>query len=59
MKKMMPDMKMMPEAMEPGVTPHQMVEAMLQGWEDKYGQMPNVETISMDREPIAPRLPAR
>jgi len=51
MMKMMPDMKMMPESMEPGATPTKMVEAMLAGWQRKYGDLPDVEPISMETEP--------
>jgi hypothetical protein len=51
MKKMMPDMKMMPESMEPGATPAKMIDMMMKGWQDKYGSMKEVEPISMETEP--------
>lgn len=51
MMKLMPGMKMMPEAMEAGKTPTMMVEAMLKGWRDKYGMMPDIEPYSMQTEP--------
>ena len=51
MMAMMPGMKMMPGAMEPGKTPQMMVDAMLAGWERKYGSMPDVAPMPMDREP--------
>jgi hypothetical protein len=51
LKQMMPDMQMMPESMEPGATPTRMIEAMLQGWREKYGDMPDVAPMPMDTEP--------
>lgn len=54
MKAMMPQMKMIPESMEPGKTPQMMIDAMLKGWQEKHGSMPDVEPISMEREPAAP-----
>jgi len=51
MMKMMPDMKMMPEAMQPGKTPQMMVDMMLKGWQEKYGTMPDIESYPMNREP--------
>jgi len=50
--KIMPDMKMMPDAMEPGKTPKMMVETMLKGWNEKHGNMPDIEALDMSREPI-------
>ncbi len=58
MMQMMPQMKMMPGAMEPGQTPQMMVDAMLQGWRAKYGNMPDIAPYDMSREPTAPPLPA-
>jgi hypothetical protein len=52
MVKMMPDMKMMPDAMEPGKTPKMMVDAMLKGWEEKYASMPDIEGWNMEQEPV-------
>lgn len=51
LKTLMPAMKMMPDAMEPGATPTPMIETMLQGWQKKYADMPDVEPMSMDLEP--------
>jgi hypothetical protein len=56
MKSLMPEMKMMPESMEPGATPSKMIEAMLKGWENKYGNLPDVQAISMENEPSLPPL---
>lgn len=56
MMAMMPDMKMMPEAMEPGQTPTMMVDMMLKGWQEKYGNLPDIEPISMDSDPTPPPL---
>uniref|UniRef100_C6E1C5 Uncharacterized protein n=1 Tax=Geobacter sp. (strain M21) TaxID=443144 RepID=C6E1C5_GEOSM len=54
MKALMPQMKMSPESMEPGKTPQMMVDAMLKGWQEKYGSLPDVTPISMEREPQTP-----
>jgi hypothetical protein len=51
LKTIMPQMKMMPESMEPGKTPHKIIDAMLKGWQEKYGKMPDVEPLSMGQEP--------
>ena len=51
MMAMMPGMKMMPGSMEPGKTPQMMVDAMLKGWEKKYGNLPDIAPLPMDREP--------
>jgi len=59
MMAVMPDMKMMPEAMEPGATPQMMIDAMLQGWREKHGNMPDAEPVPMDAEPVLPALRAR
>ncbi|MBV6622617.1 MAG: hypothetical protein KI793_06650 [Rivularia sp. (in: Bacteria)] len=53
MKVLMPNMKMSPEAMEPGKINSMMVETMLKGWQEKYGNLPDIESISMDTEPSA------
>ena len=57
MMKMMPDMKMDPETTQPGKSSAKMVEMMLDGWRKKYGNLPDVEPISMQQEPTAPPLP--
>ncbi|WP_027366854.1 hypothetical protein [Desulfocurvibacter africanus] len=54
MKAMMPNMNMSPEAMRPGGEPTKMSQAMLQGWQRKYGDMPDVQPISMNTEPTPP-----
>jgi hypothetical protein len=59
MMKLMANMHMMPESMEPGTTPTMMIEAMLKGWRDKYGSIPDIAPMPMDKEPVAPPLPAR
>ena len=51
MRKLMPDMKMMPGGMEPGQTPEMMRDAMLKGWQDKHGNMPDVAPMPMNVEP--------
>ena len=55
LKDVMPQMKMMPESMEPGKTPQKMIDAMLKGWQEKYGGMPDVEAMPMGQEPQPPR----
>ncbi len=57
MMAVMPDMKMMPESMEPGATPRMMIDAMLRGWREKHGDMPEVEPMPMNAEPVLPPLP--
>ncbi len=54
MMALMPDMRMMPGAMEPGQTPQMMIDAMLRGYEEKYGGMPDVAPYPMDTEPTPP-----
>lgn len=54
MKAMMPEMKMSPESMEPGKTPQKMIDAMLKGWQEKYGNLPDIEPMPMGMEPTAP-----
>ncbi len=55
LKKVMPGMQMSPESMEPGKTPQKMIDAMMKGWREKYGAMPDIPPMPMDREPAAPR----
>jgi len=52
MKKIVPDMKTMPAAIEPGETPQMMVETMLEGWRRKYGDMPDIAPVGMSAEPM-------
>ncbi|HBG25491.1 MAG: hypothetical protein A2Y10_14600 [Planctomycetes bacterium GWF2_41_51] len=54
MKKVMPNMKMDEKSMSPGATPQKMIDAMLQGWHEKYGNLPDVEPIDMQNEPSLP-----
>ncbi|HYG34301.1 MAG TPA: hypothetical protein VEC99_05930 [Clostridia bacterium] len=51
MMQMMPDMKMDPEGMKPGKPARKMIEAMLEGWRKKYGDMPDIEPWPMADEP--------
>ena len=51
MMTVMPDMKMDPESMKPGVTPVMMRDAMLKGWQQKYGDMPDIEPLDMSNPP--------
>lgn len=53
MKAIMPNMSMSPEAMQPGVAPQMMTEAMLKGWQEKYGNLPDIEGQTMGQEPNA------
>lgn len=58
MKQLMPDMRMDPESMKPGVAPQRMIDAMLAGWREKYADMPEAPPIDMSREPDLPPVPA-
>lgn len=51
--KIYPQMHMMPGTMEPGEVSPMMVEAMLKGWRKKYGGLPDIPPLPMDREPSA------
>ncbi|MDJ0800500.1 MAG: hypothetical protein QNJ51_27445 [Calothrix sp. MO_167.B12] len=53
MKVLMPNMKMSPSAMQPGKINPMMVKMMLKGWQEKYGNLPDIEPISMEQEPSA------
>ena len=48
---LVPDMQMMPGGMEPGKTPEMMRDAMLKGWQQKHGNMPDVAPLPMNVEP--------
>lgn len=54
MMAMMPNMKMMPETMTPGATPQMMTEMMMQGWQMKHAQMPDIPPMDMSKEPPPP-----
>lgn len=56
MMRLMPDMKMDPEGMKPGKVSQKMVDAMLQGWEEKYEKLPDIEPIDTSQDPVAPAL---
>lgn len=49
--KIAPGMKMMPGSMEPGATPEEMVKMMLDGWQKRYANMPDVEPLPMKTDP--------
>lgn len=52
MMKLMPNMKMDSETMKPGKVSAKMVEMMLKGWRDKYGNIPDVDGIDMSEDPV-------
>jgi len=54
--KVVPGMKMDPTGMKPGATPKMMVDAMLKGWQEKHGAMPDAEPITMEVDPALPPL---
>lgn len=51
MMQVMPNMTMAPEAMAPGQINPKMIDAMLAGWQAKYGNRPDVPPMPMDPEP--------
>ncbi len=57
MKKMMPHMQMTPETMAPGAAPQKMIDAMLAGWQSKWGGISDVEPWPMNSEPEMPPFP--
>jgi hypothetical protein len=59
MQKMMRDMQVMPEAMAPGATPQKMIDAMMDGWRNKWGGLPDVAPWPMQDEPKMPPFPER
>ena len=59
--KVAPDMKMTPEmqaSMAAGVAPQAMIDAMLAGWREKHGDMPDAPGIDMSSDPALPPLSA-
>ena len=58
MMKLMPDMKMDPKTMQAGEASQRMVDTMLEGWREKYGDLPELEGIEMSQDPAAPALTA-
>ena len=51
MMKLMPNMQMAHDGMKPGKINPVMINAMLEGWQQKYGNLPDVEPMPMDVEP--------
>lgn len=51
LKKVAPGMKSMPGSMEPGVAPEEMIALMLDGWQKKYGSMPDAPPLPMNSDP--------
>lgn len=51
MMKLMPNMQMSHDGMKPGKTNPAMIVAMLEGWQQKYGSLPDLEFMPMDVEP--------
>jgi hypothetical protein len=49
-REIMPDM-MMPGMDQPGSVSPVMVQAMIDGWVEKYGSLPDIAPMPMDREP--------
>ena len=56
MMQIMPNMQHSPAGMEAGKINPVMIEAMLRGWQDKYGNLPDIEPISMEQEPSAKHI---
>lgn len=58
--KVVPDMKMTPDMIAPGVTPTMMTSMMVKDWQDKYASIPDIAPLPMnDGGPMAvPPLPA-
>ena len=52
-----PRMKMMPENMRAGKTPQMMVDAMLAGYAEKHGSLPDIAPYPMRGEPSAQPAP--
>lgn len=55
--KIVPGLKMDPAGMQPGNSPGPMIRAMLEGWQRKYGDMPDAPGIEMSSEPDLPPMP--
>lgn len=51
MMELMPQMQMNHEGIKPGNINPVMVEAMLKGWQQKYGNLPDVDPMPMSDEP--------
>lgn len=54
-----PNMKMMPDNMQAGKTPAMMADAIIAGYNEKHGNMPDIEGYPMPTEPTLPPLPAQ
>lgn len=50
MKQLIPDMKIMPESVQPGKTPQMMVDAMLANWNATYGSLNDIEPYPMSNK---------
>lgn len=59
MMRIMPDMKREMEGMKPGKSSTMMVDAMLKGWHEKYGNLPDIEPMPMDNEPQRTHAPTK
>lgn len=57
MMALMPNMRMDPASMAPGGTPQKMIDAMLKGWQEKHGDMPDAPPMPMDTEPSLADVP--
>ncbi|HPL62563.1 MAG TPA: hypothetical protein PK587_02245 [Syntrophales bacterium] len=52
LKQVMPEMKMKPHDMDPGVEPVETIRVMLEAWKNKNGNMPDIEPLEMKDEPV-------
>lgn len=52
-----PGMQMDPKMDEAGVTPQKMIDAMLEGWRAKHGDMPPAEPYPMNNDPSLEPIP--
>lgn len=48
---LMPEMQMDPASIEPGATPHRMIEVMMKGWQQKHGDLPNIAPLYLESNP--------
>ena len=51
-----PNIKMMPEASEPGVPAQKMIDAMVEAWTSRLPEIPEVEPYPMAEDPVLPPL---
>ncbi|QIZ73203.1 hypothetical protein [Oxynema aestuarii] len=59
MHAMMPGMEMSSHSMKAGESNPKMVEMMLEGWRQKYGDLADIEGIDMERDPSPSELSRR